>query len=135
MLEGYHFQFSTTGGAGASASPALTSPYGGNVSTRPLSGRLLAAYVKYGGSNASTTDVEIKTLGINAPSQSILVLTNANTDGWFYPRVPVVTNAGAAATYNGTAAVLEPAVVNDHIAITVAQGNDKTIDVWLILEC
>lgn len=135
-LETITLTFATTGGAGASASPAIDGSiaFAGNVSTRPLNGRLIKVYVDYGTSNASTTDIVIKTLGKVSPSETILTLTNANTNGWFYPRVPTVTNAGAAATYDGTVAALDAAAVDDYVAVTVAQGNDKTLNIYLVLE-
>lgn len=135
MLDTYRLTFDTTGGAGASASAALTVPYGKNVTTRALSGKVMSIYVKYGGSNASTTDVAIKTLGLNGPAQTILTLTNLNTDALFYPRIAACDSVGAAVTFDGTHAQLIPAVVDDYIAVTVAQGNDKTIDVWITVEC
>jgi hypothetical protein len=56
-----------------------------------------------------------------APIRTVLTLTNANTDGWFYPRVLLADTAGAALT-----AVYDTMPVNDHITVTVAQGDAIT---------
>jgi hypothetical protein len=99
-------------------------------------GRLLAAYVKYNHSPpAGTTDVTIATAGTNgAPANTLLTITDAATDGWFYPRHTVHDEAGAAITYDGTREVHEAPPIFDKVTVTIAQANAAdNIDVWLLL--
>jgi hypothetical protein len=116
---------STTGGAGVSTANA-SSPV-------RLVGRVQGIYVKYNGSPpAGTTDVTVKTVGASpaAPSYNLLVLADAATDGWFYPRVQVHTTAGAA-----IAAEYTPLLVYDYVNVTIAQADDAdSADIWILLD-
>jgi hypothetical protein len=98
-----------------------------------LRGRVVGIYVDYlGTSPPATTDVTIKTKGVspNAPSYNLLVLTNANTDGWFYPQVQIHDTTGTPIATEYT-----PQLVNDQINILIAQAdNDNNVNVWFILE-
>lgn len=106
-------------------------------STKLISGAVLGVYVKYNDSPPATTDVTIKTVGTSpaAPSLTFLTLTDANTSGYFYPRVQVHDTAGAALTYDGTRAQVIPPIIHDLVNITIAQANAAdSVDVWLILQ-
>src|SRR5258708_3116157 len=132
----YHFQFSITGadGSAASPTPALDPPPGsGNISSRLLSGKVQSIYVKYN-TQPNTTDVVVKTNGQNGPSQTLLTLTNKNTDGLFYLRTAAADVLGAAVTFDGTHGQLVPPAIDDYVVVTVAQGNAGTIEVWLMVE-
>ena len=102
-------------------------------STVKLHGRVQGIYVKYNDSPpAGTTDVTIKTVGTSAapPSYNLLVLTDAATSGWFYPRVQVHTTAGAA-----IAAEYTPLLIADNVNVTIAQANAAdNVDVWILLD-
>lgn len=102
-------------------------------STIPLSGRVCGVYVKYNDSPpAGTTDVVIKTKGTAAapPSTTFLSLTNAATDGWFYPQVQIHTTAGAAIAGEYT-----PILIHDIINVAIAQANAAdNVDVWLLMD-
>lgn len=115
----------TTGGAGTSTANA--------TSTKVLNGRVQGIYVKYNGSPpAGTTDVTVKTVGTSPypPSYNLLVLTNAATDGWFYPRVQVHDTTGSA-----IAAEYTPLLIHDFVNVTIAQANDgDSADVWILLD-
>jgi hypothetical protein len=102
---------------------------------RVLSGRLLAAYVKYNDSPPNTTDVVIKTLGTESgspPSVTMLTLTNKNTDGYFYPRVVPDDALGVDLT---TLTVLEPIPFCGQVDVSIAGANAAdSVDVWLFVE-
>ena len=120
----------TAGGAGTSTANAS--------STNELHGMVLAVYVKYNGSPpAGTTDVVVKTVGTSPapPSLSFLTLTNAATDGYFYPRTIAQDLVGATTTYDGTNEIYTPVVIHDKINVNIAQANDgDSIDVWILLK-
>ncbi len=117
------------GGAGVATNNA--------TSTVVLAGRVLAIYVRYNDNPpAGTTDVTIETAGTDGPpSLTILTLTDAATDGYFYPRHQVHTEAGAGITYDGANEVYEPVPIHDKVKVTIAQAdNSDSVDVWFLLE-
>jgi hypothetical protein len=122
-----------TGAAAGGAGVATAN----STSTVVLRGRVLAAYVKYNHSPpAGTTDVTIATLGTSPspPANTILTITDAATDGWFYPRHTVHDEAAAAITYDGTREVHEAPPILDKVKVTIAQANAAdNVDVWLLL--
>lgn len=114
----------SAGGAGVSTANA--------TSTVPLGGILVALYVKYNDSPPSTTDVTIATLGTSpsAPALTLLTLTNANTDGWFYPRALIHNTSGTAST-----TVYDYLPLLDKVKVTIAQANDAdSVDVWFLVD-
>lgn len=128
----YHLSFAITGVDGSAASPTLTSS-SANTTTRPLSGRVKSIYVKYN-TQPNTTDLVVKTFGANAPSQTLLTLSNKNTDGLFYVLTAASDTSGVAVTYDGTHPILVEPVIDDYVSVTVAQGNAGTIEVWIMVE-
>lgn len=102
---------------------------------RSLSGKLVAAYVKYNDLPPNTTDVVIKTLGTEngaPPSVTFLTLTNKNTSGWFYPRVTPDDLVGVDLT---TLTVLEPIPFSGQINVSIAGADSgDSVDVWLLIE-
>ncbi len=106
------------------------------VTGQALSGRVLGAYVKYNDSPpAGTTTATIASNNVSYPGQTILSIVNAATSGWFYPRVAVHSNAGAAVTYDGTRPIYEPQAICDNVKVTISGANAAdNIDVWVILE-
>lgn len=112
------------GGAGVATANASTSHI--------VSGRVMGIYVKYNDTPPATTDVTIKTVGTSPapPTYNFLVLTNAATDGWFYPQVQIHDTAGSA-----IAAEYTPLLVHDNINVTIAQANSgDSVDVWLLVD-
>jgi hypothetical protein len=118
MIDRVDLTATTTGAAGSAAGSATTG--------QPIRGRVRAIYVDYV-SQPATTDVVIKATG---PDQTILTLTNANTDGWFYPRRVIDTTAGAAA-----AGVYDAFAVAGNLNVTVAQGDAGSVAVTILVEC
>ena len=63
----------------------------------------------------------------NTPSavdQTLITLTDFNTDGWYYPRVVTHDNTGAALTYDSTESVTDLGIINGTPLLTIAQGGD-----------
>lgn len=114
----------TAGGAGASTANADTPTV--------VKGLIMGVYVKYNGSPpAGTTDVTIATKGTSPepPSYNIIAITNAATDGWFYPRINIHDTSAAEQSSNW-----DYIPVSDYINIDIAQADDDdSIDVWFLL--
>ena len=112
-------------GSAGSATANLDTP------TR-IDGRLVGIYVLYNDSPpAGTTDVTIKTVGTTPapPTYDLLVLTDAATDGWFYPQVQIDDTAGAPIADEYT-----PQLVHDYLNIAIAGANAAdSVTVWLII--
>lgn len=98
-----------------------------------LTGRVVGIYVKYNDSPpAGTTDVVVKTKGTSPapPTYNLLALTDAATNGWFYPQAQIHTVAGAPIDGEYT-----PLLVDDYLNIKIDQANaNDNVDVWLLLE-
>ena len=62
--------------------------------------------------------------GDNAADTTLLTLTNANDDAWYYPQSPVTDNAGAAVTFDGTNEIYTQQVVNGYLKLVVSSGGD-----------
>lgn len=88
--------------------------------TGVVSGEIMAIHLNYT-SQPATTDVTIATAAV--PVQTLLTRTDANTDAWFYPRVGVQDNTGAALSFDTTEPVPDRYPVDDHVRITIAQGD------------
>lgn len=123
-IETYAGTITTSGSAGAST---------GSDTVGPVNGRVVAIYIDYN-SDAATSDLTFAT--VNAPINTILTRTNANTDGWYYPRVAVHDTVGAAALFAaGGTAIVESIPVDDYIKASVAEDdNAKTINFWILVE-
>lgn len=121
-----------TGAAAGSAGSATANA----DTTSIVSGCIYAVYVKYNDSPpAGTTDITIKTKGTAPapPSNTILTITDAATDGWFYPRHQIDDEAGAGVTYDGTNQVYEPVPVHDLINVAIAGANAAdNADIWIL---
>ncbi len=112
-----------SGGAGTGA---------GEITTPRIDGFVVGIYVQYVGSPPSgTTDVTIKTEGTAPapPTYNILVLTDAATDGWFFPQIQICNTAGSAISGEYT-----PIPVADTINIAMAGANTgDQAKVWLLM--
>lgn len=129
MIQTYKLPTVTTTGSNGSATGSATS-------TQVINGLLVAVYVDYT-TQPSTTDVTIATLGKGpAPAQTLLTVTDSNTDAWYYPRAALHSTAGAALLYaSGGTAVTGYLPIDDHVTVSVAQGDSaKTVDVYLLVE-
>jgi hypothetical protein len=102
-----------------------------------VSGRIVAVGLSYLETPpAGTTDVVVATKGTNGPAQTILAISNAATDGWFYPRVGTTSTSGAAMLYAaGGTAVGEPPAINDVVNVKIDGANaGDGVNVWLLME-
>jgi hypothetical protein len=100
--------------------------------THRLAGKVIGIYVKYNDAPPATTDVTIKTVGTSPepPTYNLLVLTDANTSGWFYPQAQIHTVAGALIAGEYT-----PLLIDDYVNVLIDGANAAdNVDVWLMLE-
>ena len=111
MLDSFTFDTGlTTGGAGVSTA---TSP------PQTINGRITAIALTYDGSPpAGTTDVVVRVKAHGSqPVQTLLTVTNAATDGWFYP---------TAAMTGGAAGDLQGGIpVAGEVEVVISQANDN----------
>lgn len=99
------------GGAGVATANA--------ISDDVVEGLIRAVHIAYTDSPpAGTTDITIAEAN-NSPAMPILTVSNAATDGWFYPNAQADNQAGADITNHG-----QPIAVADHIKATIAQANN-----------
>ncbi len=67
---------------------------------------------------------------------TLLTLTNANSDAWYYPRQVAHDNAGAAVTFDGTNEIYVPAIIAGKLKLVIANGGDtKTGGVVVYYGC
>ena len=106
----------------------------GSATTKgTITGKVLAVHLDYSASQPATTDVVVATA--HAPVNTILTVSDNKTDGWYYPRHQMDSEAGAALTYDGTHPVNEPVPVDDQITVSVDQGNDgETVKATIVIE-
>lgn len=108
-------EVTTTGSAGSAS--------GNATSRKPINGELIGFYVDYHASTPATADVTI-TLP-DAPTATLLTITNSATDAWYFPRYLVHSEAAAALT--GTAGgdrTKHP--IDGYIKVALAQGDALT---------
>lgn len=103
---------SATGAAGGAGAATATA-----VSGEIISGLIRAVYLAYLDTPPATTDVTIE--GVTAPKIPVLTVSNAATNGWFYPMAQADNQAGADITNQGT-----PIPMDDYVQVTIAQAND-----------
>lgn len=98
-----------------------------------IGGRLRGIYVKYNDAPpVATCDIAITTVGANnaPPTQTLLSIANAATNGWFYPAPQLHTTAGVL-----IAGEYGQLLVDDLVNVKIDQANAAdSIDVWLVLE-
>ncbi len=98
-----------TGGAGVATATAN--------SDKLVTGYIVAVHLAYLDTPPATTDVTITTT--ESPTPTILTVSNAATDGWFYPRASAVTTANGAITDSA-----EKIAVSGYLTGTIAQANN-----------
>lgn len=64
-------------------------------------------------------DAVLSVVGVGRPDQTILTLTNANNDAWYYPLIQASSNAGGAIT-----GVYAEPVVMGKLKLVVSSGGD-----------
>jgi hypothetical protein len=105
----------TTGSAGSAA--------GNATSAEIINGKILAIYLDFHADTPATADVTVET--VHAPVKVLLTTSNTATDGWYYPRYIIHSEAGAALT--GTAGGDRAQHgVNDYIKVSLVQGDALT---------
>jgi hypothetical protein len=105
-------------------------------SSGPLTGKLIAVYVKYNDTPpAGTTDVVIATKGTLAPAITLLTRTNTATAGLFFPRLYQQDAVGVDLQFAATFKIPAEIPIADYVNVKIDQcdANDN-IDVWLWLE-
>lgn len=102
----------SAGGSGTSTATANTA--------QPIDGEIIGIHLAYLDSPpGATADVTIAEVGVS-PAQTILAVSNAATDGWFYPMAQAKNQAGADITGMG-----RPIRVGGNLSVTIAQANDN----------
>lgn len=97
----------------------------GNSESDSVNGTLYAVYLDYHASApGATTDVTVTMT--EDPGVTLLTVTDNATDGWYFPREAVCSNAAAGLTYDGTRTVNEAPPVAGHLTIAVAGCNALT---------
>ena len=89
-------------------------------------------YFDFDGSAPSPLDTILAAQGnSDVPAQTILTLTNNNTDGWFYPRRQIENNVGAQVT-----GAYEPFFIPGSLLLSGSEGDVITniVTAHLILE-
>lgn len=67
---------------------------------------------------------------------TLLTLTNANNDAWYYPRAAAHDNAGAGVTYDGTNEIYVNMVIAGTLKLVISSGGDtKTGGVVVYYTC
>lgn len=97
-----------------------------------LNGKLLGVHIKYNDAPpAATTDVTIKVAAATPnPEMTLLTISDAATDGWFYPAVQACDTAGAA-----IAGAYLPLIVDGFVNVKIDQANaGDNVDVLLLME-
>lgn len=100
-----------TGGAGVATATGKT--------VNAVEGEIVAIYLAYTDSPPATTDVTIAEAN-ESPAIPVLTVTDAATNGWFFPMWAADNEAGAAITNQG-----KPIVVADQLSVTIAQANNN----------
>lgn len=99
---------------------AVTTDASGDGSTADITARMgyvVAIGLDFSASAAAGTDTTITIASPDGPAQTILAVTDSNSDGWFYPRGSAVTTANAAITDSHVAIP-----ISGVLTATVAQG-------------
>jgi len=87
---------------------------------KPVRGKIIAIACDVD-ALAATADTTITGSDLT-PNQTILTLTNVNTNGVYYPRTPAHDNVGAAVTFDGTNEIYTEFIHFGRIKAVVAQG-------------
>lgn len=60
----------------------------------------------------------------DAVDVTLLTLTDANDDAWYYPQTPAQDNVGTDVTYDGTNEIYTRQVINGKLKLVVSSGGD-----------
>lgn len=98
---------------------------GSATSTFPIYGQLVGIHLDHT-TGAATADVTVTT---GSPPQTLLVVTDSTTDGWYYPRAQIHTAAAAAISAQYT-----PFTIAGYVTVAVAQSNAGSVVATLLVE-
>lgn len=105
----------------------------GDATVGPVNGKVLGVYLEFDADCDPNTDTVVAT--VHAPIKTILTVDNSATDAWYYPRAAVHDVAGAAATFDGTRAIVEPIAVRDYIKVSVHDADiTHPIRAYIVVE-
>jgi hypothetical protein len=95
-------------------------------------GNIKAVHVDYDSTAAATTDLVLS----DNEGQTILTLTDTNTDGWYYPRANAQSAAGVDRVFIAAGQLIPVEfTVFSLLKAVVAQGGDlKTLKVTFLVE-
>lgn len=114
----------STGAASGGAGAATATGY-----SRVIAGEVMAVAVVYQDSPPATTDFTLSDES-DPLSESIVTLSNANTDLHMTPRRQVQDNANSGLTFDGSNVQGAAYVVAGRLEATIAQANDgDSVDV------
>lgn len=120
MIRTHKWQVTSSGSDGSAT--------GNADSGEPINGRLLAVHLDYTDQPDATTNVVLKTK--HSPTQTVLTVSDNATDAWFYPRVQIDDEAGAAITSQ-----YDAAPIDDYLNAAITDGDDAgTVDVTVLVE-
>ena len=92
---------------------------GSATTSYPIFGEILKVHLDFHASAPATTDTTIITA--TAPQETILIVTNSATDGFFYPRAGAVNSNNGAITDSAV-----PRAIADKVTVSVAQSDALT---------
>ncbi len=100
-----------------------------------VKGKILAIVLDYDASSNSNTDVVI-TAKVGTFAQTVLTITDANTDAIFYPRIGVEDTTGTALVYSANNDVVPTEFpVDGIITVTVDdQTENKAVTAYITME-
>ena len=105
------------------------------TSSMAVCGEVYAIGITYNDSPPATTDVTIATAGTNALAVTLLTVTSANTNAWFYPRAVMQTTAGATVTFDGTNEIYGKLAIADYVKVTIAEASaSDSVTVHLLVD-
>jgi len=118
----------STGAAAGGAGVATATGYSPRIA-----GEVLAVHLEYGDSPPAGTDFALSDESDPA-SESIVSLTDANSDVKIYPRRKVQDSGNTDVTYDGSNEIYEPCVVHGRMEATISQANNGdsvTVTAWI----
>ena len=92
-------------------------------------GKILSVTIDYDGSALATTDVTLA----DDKSQSIVSISNSNTDTTIYPRTAATNSSGGNFTYDGSKPVPVKFPVYGSLTATVAQNTAGLVTTIIVI--
>lgn len=103
------------------------------VYSKNFTGKVLVLQTDVNGLDAGA-DTTITSDG-DLSAQTLLDLTDTNTNATYYPRIPAQDNAGSDVTFDGSNEIYTEFVVSGRLKAVIAQGGDtKDFVIWALVE-